>query len=132
MDFLTQFDPTGDRLSVNSARKIISAGVERGGFHYSAQAPVGVNYTYALRIIAYRYFDENRKRFSRKNYGKLSPVGRRFRWLNYDKRTDSIFAFQIVRKSVDGGITILWKELSRKKSPVITFEKQDELSDFGN
>ena len=66
------------------------------GHSYSMAAPVRADTTYVLRSITYKVgnnLDEARK-----------PV-------------DVLVVFRVVHKSVEGDVTLLWKELQRKKSP---------------
>jgi hypothetical protein len=85
--------------------------------------------TYALRVVAYQTKDKYISRFSKKNK-EFTAVDDKFFALKYDKRNDYIFAFRVIRIREDGGITILWKELSKQKSPKIVFEKEEKLADF--
>ena len=126
--YLAEFDPATDRSIIKDQYQMISKGFEKDGFFYSNQVKVGEHTTYVLRIIAYRLED---KFFLRKQ-AKTSADKEKVFFLNYDKRNDSIFAFRVIRKGDDDGITILWKELLRQKSPKIVFKKNEKLADFKN
>jgi hypothetical protein len=78
---------------------------------YKKTAPVVENATYALRVIAYK--------------GNILRTYRGFVFdmLAGDKRIDLTLAFRVVRKDDDGGVTIIWRELARRESPRIKFEK---------
>jgi hypothetical protein len=43
---------------------------------------------------------------------------------------DIIVAFRAVSIEKDGNITLLWKRLSTKKAPVISFGKKEPLKSF--
>jgi hypothetical protein len=36
----------------------------------------------------------------------------------------------VIRKADDGGITIVWKRLSKEESPKITYKEDEKLRDF--
>ncbi len=110
MNFITKFTPETEGGKATEQFIRIVRGIRVGDFEYRKALPAIVNSTYALRIIAYR-----------------GSVYRNFRgWffnlLDGDKRIDSVVAFRIIRKETDGNITILWKELDRKKSPKLKRE----------
>lgn len=128
MKYLAEFDPATDRSIIKDQYQMISKGFEKDGLYYSNQIKIGENTTYVLRIIAYRLED---KFFLRKQ-AKTSADKEKVFFLKYDKRNDSIFAFRVIRKGDDGGITILWKEILRQKSPKIVFKKNEKLADFKN
>ncbi|MEP6903577.1 MAG: hypothetical protein ABJA66_17775 [Actinomycetota bacterium] len=46
--------------------------------------------------------------------------------LDGDNRIDLTLAFRVIRKEPDGGITLLWKEIERQKSPPIKFPKREK------
>ena len=87
-------------------------GVESGGYRYGKIVPVSENTTYALRVIAYK--------------GSIFRIYRGFRFdlLEGDKRIDLTLAFRVVRQDKDGGLTLVWKELARRESPKLEFEKR--------
>jgi hypothetical protein len=89
----------------------IARGVNSGEYEYRKAFPVKVDTTFALRVIAYR-----------------GSIYRTFRGYHYDllegdERVDLTLAFRVIRKDSDGGVTLLWKELRRRKSPRIEFPK---------
>lgn len=114
LKYLTDYEPNphGEEALKQSAR--ITKGVNTGEFLYKKFLPVKENTTYAMRAIAYR--------------GKLWNVyrGAKFNVLEGDKRVDLIVVFRVVRKSDDGSVTLLWKELQRKESPKVIFPRSDK------
>ena len=99
LNFLQTYNPEVGR-KVKELREEFANGVVKDNFTYRSNWRVIENTTYVLRSIAYSGLD----------------------W-EQDKRKDVVVAFRIVRKSQDGSITILWKELARKDSPKIKGSK---------
>ncbi len=131
LEYLVNFVPANDRKKASEQYKELSVGVEKNGFKYSNNLTVKEDTTYALRLIAYKYKDEYSTRLWQKNIGKATDEERKFFGIQYDKRNDSIFLFRIVKKSDDdAGITIIWKRLSKKKSPKLIYEKAEKLKGF--
>ncbi len=130
MNYLVNLKPENDRKILERQYQEISEGIEQNGFLYTNKSKVKVNNTYALRIIAYKYKDKWFSRFRGKNDDKVKSEDIKFFKLNYNKRSDSIVVFRIIRKSKDGGITILWKQLSKQKSPKIFYRKDEKFEDF--
>ncbi len=110
--YLAEFVP--ETLSSEATRQFIQIvkGVKDGQYEYRKALPAHENTTYAMRIIAYR--------------GSLyrSFRGWIFNLLDGDERVDLIIGFRVVKKDSDGSITLLWKQLDRKKSPKIEYEKK--------
>lgn len=112
--FLNEYQPAAQsRDAAVQSRQIVS-GVESGGYVYRSTRRAIENTTYALRAIAYR--------------GALYVPfqGGLFNLLDGDARKDVIVIFRVVRKSSDGSITLLWKELDRRDAPKIIFPKKDK------
>lgn len=84
-----------------------------------------VNTTYALRVIAYRIANSFPPVREKTPYIQL-----KFMSLSYDKRSDEIIVFRVVRKDGLGGLTVVWKRLQKLESPKIKFTKDQQLSDF--
>ena len=93
LDFLISFKPETKEKKVAESRKLFANGVLKDSFTYKSEWEATENTTYVLRSIAYKMF------------------------INLDKRNDIIIAFRVVRKSEDGSMTILWKELAKKGAP---------------
>lgn len=104
--FLTNFVPETDNKGATNQYIKITKGIRNGKFEYLKVFPAIVNTTYAMRIIAYR--------------GKFLRMYRGFIYdaLSGNNRVDLIVAFRIIRKENDS-ITLIWKELERKKAPKI-------------
>lgn len=103
MKFLTEFQPeTGSRGATDQYIEL-TKGIKHGKYEYLKVFPSFENTTYAMRLVAYR-----------------AKVARVYRGYVYnplsDDRSDVILAFRVIRKEKDG-ITLLWKELERKKAP---------------
>nr|MBA3334881.1 hypothetical protein [Acidobacteriota bacterium] len=90
----------------------LSEGVFSDGFQYRRGFYAVENTTYVLRSIAYdgKYF--------------RAVEGVAYNEFAFDKRRDVTVAFRIVRKDSDGSVTILWKEILRKNSPKIKYQKR--------
>jgi hypothetical protein len=110
--YLTEFVP--EKLSSEATKQYIQIvkGVKANRHEYRKALPAHENMTYAIRVIAYR-----------------GSIYRNFRgWiynlLDGDKRIDIIVGFRVIRKEADGSVTLLWKELDRKKSPKLERDKK--------
>lgn len=112
LDFLIQYLPHSYGAEVKKQFLEIAKGINVGKYTYRKAFPARENTTYALRIIAYR--------------GNIIQNFRGYRYdlLEGDKRIDLTLAFRVIRKGMDGGVTLLWKELQRKESPRIKFQKR--------
>jgi hypothetical protein len=130
LNFLTNFKPETELQAINRQYQKLSAGVEQNGFVYTNKLKMEENTTYALRVIAYDYKDEWKSRLWERNISKASDEERKFVSIDYDKRNDSIYIFRVIRKADDGGITIIWKRLSKEESPKITYKEDEKLRDF--
>jgi len=114
MKFLIEFAPETDSKDALKQTKQIIRGVRSDKFEYRKTLPIVENATYAMRVVAYR------GKFFRVFRGALFDV------LAGDDRADLVVAFRVVRKSDDGSITLIWKELQRKEAPKIIFPKRDK------
>lgn len=112
MKFLNDYVPQTTDKEAQRQFVQMAHGVKSGKYIYRKIVPAMENTTYALRTIAYK--------------GSIyrSFRGFRFNLLEGDKRNDLTLAFRIIRKDDDGGVTILWRELTRRESPRIKFEKR--------
>lgn len=128
INYLADFVPGTQRQTVKEQYDEITKGIRRGDFLYSNKLKAEENTTYALRLIAYKFKDKKSFRFNYKNLP--TPEESQLSSVNYKSRKDDLIAFRIVRKSEDGSVTILWKRLQEKKSPVIIFEKDEKFLDF--
>lgn len=112
MNFLVNYQP--EQVDIGAYKQFvqITKGVRSGDFLYKNTLRADADTTYALRVIAYR--------------GRFLQTfrGFRFNMLDGDERSDLTLAFRIIRKSEDGSISLLWKELQRKNSPKLISEKR--------
>lgn len=110
--FLNAYSPPISAAEAQKQFFEIAKGVSSGKYIYRKAFPVKEDTTFALRVIAYR--------------GNIFRTFRGYRYdlLEGDKRVDLTLAFRVVRKAADGGVTLLWKELERRKSPRIEFPKK--------
>lgn len=131
LSFLTNFEPATELEKINEQYKRISEGIEQNGLFISNKQKVKVDNTYALRVIAYRVKDKWGSRFNDRNSSRVTKEERKFIYLMSDERNDSIYIFRIINKrDDDGGLTVLWKRLSKEKSPKINYRKDESLRDF--
>ncbi|NNE99357.1 MAG: hypothetical protein HKN25_10100 [Pyrinomonadaceae bacterium] len=127
--FLLSFVPEIDKELARNQFTELSKGIKIDGVLYANNFAAELNNTYALRVIAYRFKDRFSTRLRVENIPS-TPNGARFAAIRSDKRSDSVFVFRVISKGADGGITIVWKELQKQKSPQIVFEKTERLSGF--
>lgn len=125
--YLVNFKPGEIHKEASRQFEQIVKGIKDSDYIYSKKTKVVVNNTYAIRLISYRFQDKWLSRFSNSN---MTAKDLKFFQLEDDKRVDLTVAFRIIRKNDDGGITILWKEVDRKESPKIVFQKNEELTDI--
>ena len=127
--FLKNYAPAETFAGARTQYEEIHKGVRSGEKVYSNTATPKLDTTYAIRIVAYRNGNNLAKRMATEAVTVDSPVTS-FATVQADNRFDLLVAFRIIRRESDGNLTILWKELARQKSPVITFEKDEKLADF--
>ena len=125
LKYLTEIQPDVLIPNAKKTSRNIGRGVDAGGFHYSTSVIPYENTTYALRNIAYGISGSLP---SLKPDSTMTEI--KFKSLEMDSRDDVIVAFRIVRKDTDGGLTIVWKELSRREAPKLKFAKGEVLADF--
>jgi len=131
--YLHSFAPAASKEKANEQYELFSRGIEKNGLVYSNRLQIVENNTYVLRSIAYKYKDGWASRlasFTR----RPQNVEDRDNFLNYKndkKRHDIIVAFKIVRVN-DRGLTLIWKRLVKKKSPVLRYKQKETLKDFKN
>lgn len=98
---------------------------EAGGWVYSSRIKPMVNVTYAIRVIAYKVANSFPPITE-----ETSQIQLRLMSLAFDKRSDEIIVFRIVRRDDLGGLTIVWKLLQKNDAPKIKFSKTESLKDF--
>lgn len=111
LSVLAGFTPTDDFTKASAFSAMLEKGIDGGNLVYKSNAPVMENTTYALRSIAYR--GEFMKSIDGMVYDEFG----------FDDRKDIIVVFRVVRLVPDESVTIIWKELSRKKSPKMEIKK---------
>lgn len=126
---LLDFVPGLDFDTARAQSSDIESEMLLGGNAYSNQAPIVLNTTYLLRIIAYKNGNNLQRRVDRSTFAKDDPI-HNFEKLLMDHRLDLTVAFRVIRKDQYGNLTIIWKEMSRKKPPVITFGEGQGMADF--
>ncbi len=127
LKFFTMFLPGKTVNEAKAQSRELTRGIEHEGIRYSRSVQPLLNTTYGLRVIAYRNGNNLTRRIAeaRKN-GKTPPYI--FLPLKSDKRIDLLVAFRIIREDEDGSISILWKEISRRNAPTITFAENEEMT----
>lgn len=130
LGYIAAFKPGKDRISAAKQFVEIAKGIEKNGYRYSNKVPVVENTTYLLRVVAYKYKDKWSTRLWIKNADQSTKEERKFAWINFDKRNDSIFAFRVIRKTKDGIVTIIWKRLLKTKAPTLLYQRDEKLLDF--
>ena len=108
LKYLVEFQPETNYEKSREIELNLIEGIKRDGFLYRRGLYTVENTTFVLRSIAYD--------------GKYmrSLKGVTYNEFNFDKRKDVIVVFRIVEKDKEGNLTILWKQLSDKKSPKIS------------
>ena len=114
MEFLTKFNPEPENRDAMKQYNDLANGIRLGKYEYRKVAVAAENTTYAIRVVAY-------KASIYRNYR-----GWAYNILDGDKRVDIIVAFRVIRKDPDGSLTLLWKELDRKKSVKLKATKPNE------
>jgi len=128
--FLSSFEPATDVPGARQQYALIMKGIESDGIKYSKYVRPELGKSYAIRIIAYRNGNNLDRRLVREAVGPDHPVMMFKRVNEEDNRIDVLVAFRIVRKEDDGNLTIVWKELSHRKAPVLRFAQDEEMTDL--
>lgn len=111
LSVLVGFNPTDDFRKAAAFSALLEEGIAGKNFVYKNNAPVVENATYALRSIAYR--GESLKVIDGVVYNEFE----------FDNRKDIIVIFRVIRFIPGESVTIIWKELSNKKSPKIASQE---------
>ncbi len=114
LKYLHNFMPVADLVDAQGVEDKLLAGITEDGFNYASALEAVENTTYGLRSVAYN------GDFYRAVKGSIYDE------FDFDTRVDVIIVFKLVRMRQDGSVTLLWKELSRKKSPKIKRPKKPE------
>lgn len=112
LKYLIDLQPAVEQEKALTFQQQLIKGIKADGFVYSQAVNVRENTTYALRSIAYD--------------GKFHRTVKGFVYdeFDFDKRKDVIVGFRVIRREADGGVTVLWKELSRKNAPKLLLKKE--------
>jgi hypothetical protein len=127
VNYLNSLAPANAFKAAGEQFRKIAVGFESDGVRFSRSVVPQLDHTYAMRIIA---FDNKDPLWSRMTGRNPDPLVWKFKSVQSDRRTDVIVAFRIVRLEQDGNVTLLWKRLSSKKAPVISFGKKEPLRGF--
>jgi hypothetical protein len=112
-------------------REELRKGIKVSGDVFSNSAKVEVGKVYAIRIIAFRALNSSKlfrldevKNLKRTELNEVAGEFSRFDFntIRARKRNDTVVVFKVVSQTEDGGITIVWKRLRQKRSPVINFK----------
>lgn len=127
--FLSDFKPEKKSKKAKEQFAQIAKKITSDGYVYGKIINFNENQTYGMRLVDYQLSNRNKISWTEKEKSK-SKEDEKFYQLQYVKRADKVLVFRIIRKEADGSITILWKELSNKKAPVIVFDKNEKLTDL--
>lgn len=105
--FIRAYSPSDDIETLQRDFVRFFNGVKNGEFDYRVALPAEVDSTYVLRVVALR--------------GSIYRQARGFRYdvLADDRRVDVLIVFRVVHRDDDGTLTLIFREIERKKSPRI-------------
>lgn len=126
---LSEFVPGPDFEAARSQSSDIDEGLSLGPTKFTNHSDIALGRTYLLRIIAYKNGNNLQRRTARVPLAKDDPTNG-FERLVSDHRLDLTVAFRIIRKDEHGILTLIWREIARKKPPVITFAENEGMADF--
>jgi hypothetical protein len=129
--YLLDFVPQTENKEVKKQSAAIAAGIDLDGYTYSRSAKAAINGTYALRVISYRFGRNVFDRYKKYEQTALDSKSINIAGISERKgRADVTIIFRIVRQDTDGSLIILWKEIARRKAPMITFKDDEPLSEI--
>lgn len=105
---MAEFTPSDKFEEIQSHVQAAKKGFQVGNFVYQASLPLKNDSTYALRSILYEI---------RKKSDAAEKINGRHR--PEPGRKDIIIVFRVVRRHADGSVTLLWKRLREKDSPIV-------------
>ena len=111
LEYLIRFEPSGEVHEATRQNTTIADGVSDGAFVYRKFLPAVAGHTYVIRSVAFR------GKVPREHYGT------KYNELDFDKRKDITVAFRVVRRDFNGTVTIVWRILQAKQSPVLNISK---------
>ena len=98
VNYLSKLAPPSSMAEARNQYRRNINGFRVSGNKYGLTAPVQLGSTYVLRSTTYKFGDDLDKR---------------------RKLDDVLIAFRVVGTTVDGSVTLLWKEMKRQKTPKI-------------
>jgi hypothetical protein len=114
-----------DSKAASANAKQFAAGFDAGGFRFADNVEPKLDKTYLLRTIAYRLHNSLPPLTSETTLNEMM-----FHSLSFDKRHDMIVVFRLIKTDEYGGLTLIWKEISRTDAPKIRFAKGEPIRDF--
>lgn len=108
---LAAFSPASDIDEVAGQDFEIGKGLKLGDLTYRKSVPICEHTTYLLRSVAYRAKFLNLPKSDSKR-GSLDE----------DERSDVIVVFRILSKGPDDSYLLLWREIARRLSPLLTVD----------
>lgn len=134
MQYISSYSPASDVENAKRQYSEIVKGITADGFIYKNRITPVPGSTYAIRIVAFRNGNNVRKR--RAWYRANIPLARYqagyviSKQIENEVRIDLTVAFRVIKKDEEGGITLVWKELSRRESPKLIFADGIRFTDF--
>ena len=125
LKFLTALVPDTDPKAAATHARSFQAGIDSENFRYADSVEARENVTYAMRMIAYRLENTLKPMSAETTTNEMM-----FLSLPFDKRLDVIVVFRILRRDESGGLTIVWKELTRDGASKIKYARNQALKDF--
>lgn len=110
---INDFVPEKEKDLIEKQYKKLEKGVIVNNILFSNKLKAIENSTFILRNVAY----------NTKHYTAIDGVWT-YNEFEFDKRTDILVAFRVLRKNEDGSLVILWKKLAEKKSPKVIFPSE--------
>jgi hypothetical protein len=124
---LTEMElPTDLSATKTLYEKLSSTGFTSGGLHLTNKIEALEGKTFVVRIVQYKAAGLDTWW---QGPGRLS-VPFEFYALDRPGRHDKTYSAKVVRRSDDGVIHLLWREISKKKPPKIRFAKDEAPTDF--
>jgi hypothetical protein len=125
LKYLIDLSAAKDPKTAAEQAKQFKEGTNLSGYRYADSVTPRENTTYGFRTIAYKLENTIAPYNPETTMTELM-----FLSLAFDKRVDLIGTFRILGRDEYGGLTIVWKELSRRDAPKIKFSKDQPLRDF--
>ncbi len=128
LEFLVNFKAPLIPKEADSKYAEISKGILVDGVYHAKDIEITLNTSYVLRLISYR-IKEIKEVKRKKEDQRLSKISDREFALRFirdreETRRDKIIAFRVIRIDYNKGVSILWKELSDKKAPVLNMKTE--------